>query len=206
MHLLKFSANYRSAAAVLIAVLSARCAPAIPAPDMSQAMAGQTFNRVGDYVISANDQVNVKVYGQEALTGTYVVAASGIMTVPIIGFVQASGLTSLQLTDKLQRALKPFVKNPLVTVSVAGKDSYQVYFSGELTKPGGVVLQTRTTLLQGIALAGGLTRYATGRIVLLRQDANGAVRRFATTYFRILSGGDGLDRLVLERGDIVHAE
>ena len=170
------------------------------------AMAGGTFNRVGDYVISANDQVSIKVYGQDSLTGTYVVSSSGIVTFPIIGFVPAAGLTSLQLTERLQKALKPFVKNPLVTIAIAGKDSYTIYFSGEVAKPGSATLQTRTTILQGIALAGGLTRYASGRIVLLRTDQTGSVRRYATTYFKILAGRDGLDRLVLERGDIVHAE
>ena len=182
------------------------CAPTIPAQDMSQAMAGGTFNRVGDYVISANDQIAVKVYGQDALSGTYVVSPSGVLTFPLAGFVPAAGQTSFQLTERLTKALRPYVRNPAVTVSVVGRDSYQVYFSGEFQKPGAVVLAARTTLVQGIALAGGLTKGASGRIVLLRQDASGVVRRYATSYYNILSGKDQTDRLTLERGDVLHAE
>ncbi len=190
-----------------IALLMAEgCAPTIPAEDMSLAMAGNTFNRIGDYVISANDQVSVKVFEQDNLSGTYVISPTGALTLPLLCFVQAAGLTSAQLTDKLQKGLRPYVKNPIVTVSVAGRDSYQIYFSGELLRPGAVTMQSRTTLLQGIAVAGGLTRYASGRVVLLRQSGTGAIQRFATTYYKLLSGRNGLDRFVLERGDIIHAE
>lgn len=182
------------------------CAPTIPAEDMSLAIAGSTFNRVGDYVISATDQVSVNVFGQDNLTGTYVVSSTGAVTFPLVGFVQASGLTTAQFQDRLQKGLKPYVKNPLVSVTVAGRDSYQVFFSGELTRPGAVTMQSRITILQGIAMAGGLTRYASGRIVLLRQAATGAVKRYATTYYKLLSGRNGLDRLMLERGDILYAE
>ena len=182
------------------------CTAAVPALDLSQAMNGSTFNRAGDYVISANDQINIKVFGQENLTGVYIVSATGMLTFPLVGFVQAAGETSLQLTAKLERALKPFVKNPIITVNVAGRDSYQVYFSGEVNKAGEVTLQNRTTLLQGIAVAGGLTRFASGRVVLLRQLPSGLVQRYATTFYKLLSGKDQLDRFVLERGDLVHAE
>jgi polysaccharide export outer membrane protein len=187
-------------------MLVSACAAQVPAEDLSLAMAGTTFNRVGDYVISAGDQVSVKVFDQDNLTGTYVVSPTGILTFPLIGFVPAAGQTSLQLTDRLQKALKPYVKIPIVTVSVIGRDSYQVFFSGEVTKPGAVTLQSRTTLLQGLSMAGGLTRFASGRVVLLRQDPGGNIRRYATTYYRLLVGRDGVDRVSLERGDIIHAE
>lgn len=182
------------------------CSPTIPAEDMSLAMAGSTFNRIGDYVISAGDQISVRVFGQDNLTGNYVVSPTGAVTFPLVGYVQAGGETTAQVQDRLQKGLRPYVKNPLVTVTVAGRDSYQVFFSGELARPGAVTMQSRTTMLQGIALAGGLSRYASGRIVLLRQSPNGAVRRYATTYYKLLAGSGGLDRFVLERGDIIHAE
>ncbi len=189
-----------------LVLLAQGCAPTIPAEDLSLAMAGNTFNRIGDYVISANDQIAVKVFGQDNLTGSYVVSPTGAVTFPLVGFVQAGGLTTAQLQDRLQKGLKPYVKNPLVSVTVAGRDSYQVFFSGELARPGAVTMQSRTTLLQGIALAGGLSRYSSGRIVLLRQTPTGAIKRYATTYYKLLTGKNGLDRFMLERGDIVHAE
>ncbi len=182
------------------------CAASVAAVDLSQATAGSTFNRVGDYVISAGDQVTIKVFGQDNLNGTYMVAPTGMMTFPLIGFVAAAGDTALQLTTRMEKALKPYVKNPIVTVGVAGHDSYQVFFSGEVNKPGMISMQSRTTLLQGLAMAGGLSRFASGRIILLRQSAGGSIQRYSTTFYKLLSGKDQLDRFVLDRSDLIHAE
>mgnify|MGYP006274790051 CR=1 FL=1 len=190
----------------IILCLCLSCSAAIPAQDLSKALSGTTFNRVGDYVISANDQINVKVFGQDNLTGNYVVSPTGMLTMPLVGFVTAAGRTTVQLTDSLQKALKPFVKNPIITVNVAGRDSFQVYFSGEVGRPGEINLQRSTTLLQGLAMAGGLTRFASGRVVLLRQSGGGVMQRYATTFYKLLSGKDQLDRFLLERGDYIHVE
>ena len=191
---------------VALVLCSTSCTASISAVDLSQAPAGSTFNRVGDYVISASDQIIVKVFGQDNLTGTYTVAPTGKMTFPLVGFVAAAGDTALQLTTRLEKALKPFVKSPIVTVGVVGHDSYQVFFSGEINKPGMLSMQSRTTLLQGLTMAGGLTRFASGRIILLRQSANGSTQRYATTLYKLLSGKDQLDRFVLDRSDLIHAE
>ncbi len=201
------SAHFRRGILGLALVLgTGACTAAIPAADLSEAVAGNTFTRQGEYLVSASDQLAVKVYGQDALSGTYTVSPSGMMTFPLIGFIQAAGQTSLQLTERLQHALQSYVKNPLVTVAVATRDGLQIYFSGEFNKPGVAALGGRTTLLQGVAVGGGLTKFASGRIVLLRQTATGAVQRFATTYFKLLSGKNNADRLTLERGDVLHAE
>lgn len=184
----------------------AGCVTIISAPDLSLAPQGSTFNRQGDYLISANDQLAIKVFGQDNLTGNFVVAPSGVLVFPLVGFLQAEGLTTLQLTERLQIALRPFVKNPLVNIVVTSRDSFRVYFSGDIARPGVITLQNRTTLLQGIAISGGLTDAASGRLLLLRQVAGGRVLRFATTYEDLLAGRNGVDRFVLERGDIIHAE
>jgi polysaccharide biosynthesis/export protein len=190
----------------VIFALVTGCAAAVPAQDLTRAVSGTTFNRIGDYVISANDQINVKVFGQDSLTGTFTVSPTGSLTFPLVGFVSAAGRTSMQVTESLQKALRPYVKNPIITVSVAGRDSYQVYFSGEIGRPGEINLQRSTTLLQGLAMAGGLTRFASGRIVLLRQNQSGVMSRYSTTFYKLLSGKDQLDRFPLERGDYIHAE
>ena len=182
------------------------CTTITPAPDLSFAPQGSTFNRQGDYLISANDRLSIKIFGQDNLTGEFAVAPGGVLVFPLVGFVQVEGLTTSQVTERLQKALKPFVKNPLVNVVVTNRESFRVYFSGELARPGMVVLQTRTSLLQGIALSGGLSKSASGRLLLLRQVAGGRMLRYATSYEDLLAGVNSVDRFVLERGDIVHAE
>lgn len=190
----------------LLALLHVRCATTVSAPDLTFAPQGATFNRQGDYLISANDQLAVRVFGQENLSGNFNVAPSGVLVFPLIGFVQAEGLTALQVSDRLEIALKPFLKKPMVNVVVTSRESYRVYFSGQVAKPGVFALQARTTILQGIAMSGGLTSSASGRLLLIRQVANERIQRYATSYHDLLAGRNGVDRLILERGDIIHAE
>lgn len=192
--------------ACAISLLQVGCAMTVAAPDLTLASQGATFNRQGDYLISANDQLAIKVFGQDNLSGNFAIAPNGVLVFPLIGFVQAEGLTALQVSERLEAALKPFVKKPMVNVVVTSRESYRVYFSGEVAKPGVVALQARTTILQGIAISGGLTRSASGRLLLIRQGANERIQRYATTYLDLLAGRNGVDRFVLERGDIVHAE
>jgi polysaccharide export outer membrane protein len=190
----------------ILSLVFSGCTAAIPAAELGEAVQGSTFTRQGEYLVSPSDQIAVKVYGQESLSGTFTVSPSGLLTFPLIGFIQAAGLTSLQLTDRLQHALQSYVKNPLVTLSVVSRDGLQVYFSGEFNKPGVAALTGRTTVLQGIAVGGGLTKFASGRVVLLRAGPNGAIQRYATTYYQLLSGRYNTDKVTLERGDVLHAE
>jgi polysaccharide export outer membrane protein len=196
----------RAITLIMLVWTIAGCAPTIVAFDLTKAMAGTTFNRQGDYIIGGTDQLSVKVFGEEKMSGPYTVAPTGVLSFPLIGFIQAEGLTSIQLEGKLQQALRPYIKSPRVTVVVTSRDSYQVFFSGEVTRPGALKLENKTTLVQGLAAAGGLTKFASGRIVLLRHFADGQVQRYATTHQQLLSGKNRLDRFVLERGDVVHAE
>ncbi len=181
------------------------CTPTITAQNLSEAITGGTFTRQGEYKIGGTDELTVKVYNDDSLSGQYTVSPTGVMTFPLIGFIEAAGLTTLQLTLNLEKALKPYIKNPKLTIAVNSRKSYQVYFSGEVNKPGAVNLESHTTLLQGISVAGSLTKFASGRIVIIRPTPKGTAR-YATSYFDLLSGADHVDLFTLERGDVVHAE
>lgn len=181
------------------------CAPTISAQNLSEAITGGTFNRQGEYKIGGTDELSIKVYNDDSLSGNYTVSPTGVMTFPLIGFIEAAGLTTLQLTMNLEKALKPYIKNPKITLAVNSRKSYQVYFSGEVNKPGAVNLESHTTLLQGIAVAGGLSRFSSGRIVIIRPTPSGTAR-YATSYFDLLSGANNVDLFTIERGDVVHAE
>jgi protein involved in polysaccharide export with SLBB domain len=93
-----------------------------------------------------------------------------------------------------------------VTVSVSDAESFQIYFSGEVAIRGGRNLKGRTSLLQGLVLAGGLTDFASGQIYLIRRVGETEVKRYVTTYKDLLRGRKTLDFYYLERGDIIHAE
>jgi len=182
------------------------CTRPMATEDIDSIARGNTFDRVGDYKIGPADGLSIKVFGEESLSGNYVVAPSGMVQLPLIGFIQAQGLTEVQFAQKIERLLRPIVKESRVTVSVSDAESFQIYFSGEVAIRGGRNLKGRTSLLQGLVLAGGLTDFASGQIYLIRRVGETEVKRYVTTYKDLLRGRKTLDFYYLERGDIIHAE
>ena len=115
-------------------------------------------------------------------------------------------MSQVQLAQKLEMVLKPFVRDPKVAVSVRSAASFVVFFSGEVQSRGPKELKFRANVLQGLVMAGGLSTLASGKIYLIRTVSDHEVRRYSTSYRDLLRGGRDLDFVYLERGDIIHAE
>lgn len=198
--------KFRRIAALCGGLILSSCIAPMASQDLSLAVAGPTFSKVGDYRVGPGDELNVRVFGEESVSGTYLVAPSGMIQLPLVGYVIAQGMSQVQLAQKLERVLKPFVQEPKVAVSVTSAASFVVYVSGEVQNRGPQELKFRANVLQGLIMAGGLTSLANGRIYLIRTVNDHEVRRYSTTYKLLLKGGDNLDFVYLERGDIIHAE
>lgn len=182
------------------------CAPAMSTEDISRIVQGGTFSTVGDYKVGPGDMLSIKVFGEETLSGLYVVAPSGTVQFPLIGFMMVSGLGQVTIGQRLEQKLKPFIRDAKVVVSVNNSHSYMVFFSGEVAARGPRELMAKTTLLQGIIMAGGITDHAAGKIYLIRKVGDQDIRRYITYYKDLLRGTKALDFLYLERGDIIHVE
>ena len=187
-------------------VFLSSCTHYIEAEPFSKIKSGRTFDRQGTYRMSPGDRVNVLVYGEDKLSGNYIVSSTGFLAIPLIPPLQVSGLTAQQLNRKLSNALRGIIKSPRVSTSLTGVKNFRVFFNGEVGSVGAVNLTSETSLLQAVSMAGGLTDFATGRIVLVRKVDSKNVKRYATDYDDILSGLYQLDHLSLEAGDIIIAE
>lgn len=192
--------------ALLLSSLISSCSYRIPAEDIAQLQAGKTFNRQGTFLIGPGDEIDIFVFGEEKLSGRFTVSPTGILAFPLIAPIAVAGMSTAQLTRRLESALDSIVKNPRVSCSLLGIRSFQVYFGGEVQRVGAVPLTNETTFLQALTLAGGLTEFATGRIVLVRQLGNNKVKRFAIRYDDILTGERYVDNISLEAGDVIFAE
>lgn len=113
-----------------------------------------------DFLLGPEDVVEVTVWRNQDLSRTVVVRPDGMISLPLIGDVQASGLAAAQVSEKISKRLSEFKENPSVSVSVKEINSYYVYVVGEVTRPGKYPLKSYATVLQGISLAGGFTQYA----------------------------------------------
>ena len=177
-----------------------RSEPLVSAPK------GETFDSEGEYRIGPLDELHVNVQGQAEVTGNYVVTSSGTLSFPLVGFVKVQGLTVGQLTKQLESDLTPYFKKPRIALHTVNRKSYRAYFTGEVNHPGPIAFDDKTTLLQGLAAAGSLTRFANGGIVVIRGMKDGTKARFGIDYTELLRGGVVIDRFLIERGDIIVAE
>jgi polysaccharide export outer membrane protein len=126
------------------------------------------------YVIGPQDVLNVSVYDQPELTGKFSVEADGSVTFPLVGRLQAGGLTLRQAEDLLRRKLADgYLKNPQVSVSMDEYKSQRVFVMGEVRAPGAYQLTGDMTIIEVLARAGGTTQGAADEIQIVRPRDGG---------------------------------
>jgi polysaccharide export outer membrane protein len=147
------SSSLAAAAFLALAASPALAASStLPPPDtVVRAAPGAT-----DYRIGPADSLDINVSQLPELTKVVEVGPGGTILLPLIGQVQASGRTPVELSDDIATALKKkYMKDPIVVVSVKEAQGSRVTLDGAVTKPGVYPLAGPTTLLQAIALAQG---------------------------------------------------
>jgi polysaccharide export outer membrane protein len=153
-----------------------------------------------DYRLGSGDKIRVEVYKEPQLSQSLQVRPDGKITIPLIGDVTAAGLTPEQLRDRIGTSLRDYVNNPVVTVMVVEALASTVYVMGEVNKPGTIAMAGPTTVLQALAMAGGLTQWAkTGKIRILRNGPRG----LDTIKFNYNDAINGAPLVYLQRGDTV---
>ena len=154
------------------------------------------------YVIGASDVLSVTVWKQKELSGTLLVRPDGMVSMPLLGDVQAAGLTPLQLGDRIQAKLKKFIQDPEVSVVLTQINSKVIYLLGEVGKKGPVQMTPGMTLLEAIASAGGLTDFANSKKMYILRDEGEKHQKIPVHYKKALKG-DPAFNLVLHPGDTI---
>jgi polysaccharide export outer membrane protein len=154
------------------------------------------------YRIGPEDVLDISVWKNAELTRKVPVRPDGQISLPLVNDVQAAGLTPLQLRDTLSKKLEAYMPSPQVSVTVAEVHSFKVSVLGEVPFAGRHVLQSKATVLDALALSGGLKEFAArSRIVVLRPNGNG-MQRIPFDYDKVVSG-DGAQNIYLQPGDII---
>ena len=127
-----------------------------------------------NYIVGPQDILTITSFDQDDLSGKYQVDADGTFSFPLIGRVQAGGLTLRQVQDELQKKLKDgFFKDPQVGVAVEQYRSQKVHVVGEVRTPGTYSLSGDMSLIEALARAGSATASAAGEILIVRGPAAG---------------------------------
>jgi polysaccharide export outer membrane protein len=162
------------------------------------------------YRIQPGDQLAITVLEDETLNRTALVLPDGRISVPLAGSVQASGRTVDAVENAIaDRLASNFAVRPSVFVSVTSVidtgETFPIYVVGQVAEPGLREVEAGTTLLQAIALAGGLERFAaTKRIQLRRNDpATGQERLYLFNFNAVERGAAIQSMITMREGDVI---
>jgi polysaccharide export outer membrane protein len=129
--------------------------------------------------IEPGDQVRVEVFNNPELSTLTDVAEDGTIRLPLAGVVRVGGQSQTEAAKKIETALKvaELLVDPHVNLSVVKQFHQHVTISGEVSKPGRYEIDSRSTVLDAIALAGGVTEKGSDTVYVLRNDSSGAQQK-----------------------------
>lgn len=151
-----------------------------------------------EYVIKSEDILIITCWKHPDLNQKVKVDVEGNITFPLIGKVEAAGLTICQLKDKIAYLLgKDYIVEPYVTITIE-KQTFFIY--GEVKRPGSYTLEGQITLLRAISLAGGLTDFASS-IIYIKRKVEGKEKRIKVNINKIIRqpGSD----ITLQADDVI---
>jgi polysaccharide export outer membrane protein len=177
---------------------------------MLAGLVSPAFAQGSNYRIQPGDSLTVTVLEDDTLNRQVLVLPDGRISVPLAGTIQAAG-QSVDSVEKViaDRLASNFAVRPSVFVSVVAVDEnagdFPVYVLGQVANPGQVEVKPGTTLLQAIALSGGLDRFAAGKRIQLRRTdpATGQERLFLFNYNAVENGGAVQSMITLRQGDVI---
>jgi len=142
-----------------------------------------------EYHLGPGDKLRIEVYKDPQLSQSVQIRPDGKITMPLIGDLEATNRTPLELRDIITQSLKEYVTNPTVTVIVVEALASQVYVMGEVAHPGTMQLHGPTTILQALAMAGGFKEFAnTKEVKVLRPRSSGSLETLRFNYKDVLNG------------------
>lgn len=155
-----------------------------------------------EYRIGREDVITVDVWKDPSLSAKVPVRPDGMISLPMVGDVQAAGRTASDLKKEITARLQPFVEHPVVGVMVTDIAAH-FYVLGEVAHPGAFPVRDHLTVIQGLAMAGGPTEFADQRsVVVIRRATDGTARRYKVDCRDVLAGH--ARAITLEPGDTVY--
>jgi polysaccharide export outer membrane protein len=155
------------------------------------------------YIIQPNDVLQVFVWKEEKLSTKVTVRPDGRISLPLVQDMQAAGLNPTELKEKIEESLKEYIEVPNVTVIVDAIQSYKVFVTGKVGKPGMLTSEKPITVLQALTLAGGFLEFAnpTETVIIRNTGEDSTLYKF--NYPEVIKGKNFSQNMMLRSGDIV---
>ncbi len=199
---------HRLVSVVALTAASAVCASAAgqnaaARPASAVAPAAAAAPSADEYVIGPDDVLSISFWREKDLSADVTVRPDGKVTVPLLNDVMASGRTPEQLRDAIQQLARAYLEDPTPTVVVKEIKSRRVFITGQVEKPGPYPLNDRLTVLQLIAVAGGLKEFADGKSITVMRSVNGRVVALPFNYRDVIRRKHLDQNVELRPGDTV---
>jgi polysaccharide export outer membrane protein len=178
-------------------------APQAPAQTPPAVVPQQAAPTPADYVIGPDDVLQIVFWSEKNLSSEVVVRPDGKVSLPLLNDVQAAGLTPEQLRKAVMDGASRFVTDPSVTIVVKTINSRKVYVTGQVNKPGPFPLTDSMTVLQILALAGGVQEYADTQNILVMRTEQGQTKSFKFNYKDVRKGKNLQQNILLKPGDTI---
>jgi polysaccharide export outer membrane protein len=156
-----------------------------------------------NYLIGAQDVLDVSVWKEAELSREVPVRPDGKISLPLLNDVQAAGLTPTELAGQIRTGLNKYMTNPQVTVIVIEINSQRVYLLGEVARAGAYVLLPGMTVLQALSNAGGFTAFSNLKNIYVLRQENGKQQKLAFNYKEVISGKRTEQNIELKAGDTI---
>jgi polysaccharide biosynthesis/export protein len=157
-----------------------------------------------DYVIGPDDILSVHVWKEPDISRKMPVRSDGKIALPLVGEIQASGLTPVRLQSAITQKLRDFINDPQVTVVVEQMNSRQFTVMGEVQHSGSFPLTHSTRVMDALAIAGGFRDFAkVKKIYIMRRTAQGESQMIPFNYREVVQGHKLSQNIELQAGDTV---
>ena len=161
--------------------------------------------------LKSGDSLSISVMQDSKLDRSVIIDPSGQIAMPLAGHIQASGLTPQALENVIKNRLRSNYKDESLDVSVGLTNAAipeedlkpKIFITGEILRPGSYVVRQKTTLMQAIALAGGLGPFAAKRRIMVRRRGGPGEDIFMFDYRAYEAGQDLEGNITLHAGDVV---
>ncbi|REL33968.1 XrtA/PEP-CTERM system exopolysaccharide export protein [Thalassotalea euphylliae] len=158
------------------------------------------------YLIGAGDSVNIFVYGNPEVSGSFIVRPDGMITTSLVEDIPVSGRTPTELARDIEEVLGTYLRDPIVTVTVGGfvgPFSEQIRVIGEAAQPLAINYKKNMTLLDVMITVGGLTEFADGNDAVLVRIENGVQKQYPLAIDDLIKSGDISANVDMLPGDII---
>ncbi len=169
----------------------------------SQAFLFNVTSHAADYVIAPADVLEISIWGEKDLSRQLVVRPDGKVSFPLIGDIQVAGKSTSEVKSLVEKKIRTYIPEASATVIVSQLGSLQYYVVGKVAKPGMYNVSRPLSVLQALALAGGLTTFADeDSIIIVRYKKDGVVK-IPFDYTEVKNGKNLQQDIILKRGDVV---